>query len=157
MYTKPRKHNNRLVNRRQRKGASVVELAVTSPLLLLLLLGTIDGGQYVNSFQTISNASREGARVAARATTSTATEIENSVMDYLSGAFSRVPPATLNAAITIEVSDAEGVPLVNLGGVPTGAAVQVSVSLQFDAVRAIPGLDELDDRTIEVSTIMRRE
>ena len=154
MHKKSRNKKHRL---ERRKGTSVVELAVTSPLLLLLLLGTIDGGQFANCYQIISDASREGARVAVRSTTSNATEVNNSVMDYLSGAFPNVSTAELNAAVTIDVRNTVGTSLANLASVPSGAAVRVDVSMQFDAIRYIPGLSALDNRTVQITTIMRRE
>lgn len=157
MYLKNKKHRRSAPSRR--KGASVLELALTSPLLLLLLLGTIDAGQFGNCYQTVSNASREGARVAARSTTVSVTTVEDSVMAYMYDAFPGVSPGVLDSATTVEVRDENGTVLTGFGpaGVPTGQGIWVDVSLQFDAVRYIPGLDELDNRMIDVSTMMRRE
>ena len=55
----------------KRTGAAVVECATVAPLLTLLLLGAIDMGQFANTYQKISHASREGARVAAQHDTTT--------------------------------------------------------------------------------------
>ena len=54
-----------LRNRRQ-GGASLVELALVLFLLVLLLAAVIDFGRAFNSYIVITNASREGAREAAR-------------------------------------------------------------------------------------------
>jgi Flp pilus assembly protein TadG len=48
-----------------RNGIAAVECAIVAPLLVLLLLGAIDLGQYVNVYQKVSDASRAGARIAA--------------------------------------------------------------------------------------------
>jgi len=158
MYAKSRKENRGAAHRR-RKGTSVVELAVTAPLLLVLVLGIIDGGQYVNCYQTVSNASREGARVAARSTTGSVTTVENSVLKYMSDAFPDVSPAVMSTALTVDVRNEAGTLLtgISLASIPSGNPVQVDVSLQFAAIRYIPGLDGLDNRSIEISTILRRE
>ena len=49
---------------RRRAGQSMVEFAVLAPIFFLLLLGTIDLGRAVYIYNSISNASREGARAA---------------------------------------------------------------------------------------------
>lgn len=101
-----------------RRGAATVELAVVAPILVLLLLGTIDVGQFVNVGQTVSNASREGARVAARNDTLNVSEVEISVLGYLANSFPGVPPSALGAAVQVNVGDANGaaIPGGNLGG-----------------------------------------
>ena len=45
------------------KGQSLVEFAILLPLLLLLLMGILEFGIMLNSYLTINNASREGARL----------------------------------------------------------------------------------------------
>src|SRR5947209_7183227 len=51
---------------RPRRCAAAVEFAVVMPLLLLLLLGTWEVGRLVQVDAILSNAAREGARVAAQ-------------------------------------------------------------------------------------------
>ncbi|SRR5258706_15148286 len=51
---------------RQRSQA-LIEFALISPVLLLLLFGTLDIGRAVFHYDTISHAAREGARTAVRA------------------------------------------------------------------------------------------
>ena len=46
------------------EGATVVELALMLPLVLLLLIGTVDLGLGLNAYVTVTNASREGAQYA---------------------------------------------------------------------------------------------
>ena len=50
--------------RRRQRGQSVVELALTAPLLFLILFGIIDFGYVFNSYHEIRSASRDGARLA---------------------------------------------------------------------------------------------
>ena len=46
-----------------RSGVAAVECALAAPVLMLLVLGAIDIGQYANVHQKVSDASREGVRV----------------------------------------------------------------------------------------------
>jgi Flp pilus assembly protein TadG len=46
------------------KGAELVEFALTFPLLLLVVLGIIDFGLLLQRVQVLTNAAREGARIA---------------------------------------------------------------------------------------------
>jgi len=56
------------IHRRRRegdRGASLVEFALVAPLLFALLLGAITGGLALSRKNSITNASREGARLGA--------------------------------------------------------------------------------------------
>jgi Flp pilus assembly protein TadG len=46
------------------RGQTLVEFALIAPLLVLLLLAILDFGRALYAFSTISNAAREGARIA---------------------------------------------------------------------------------------------
>ena len=50
--------------RRTERGQAIVELALTLPLLLLVVLGIFDFGLMFQRFEIVTNAAREGARVA---------------------------------------------------------------------------------------------
>ncbi len=50
--------------RKGERGQAIVELALTLPLLLLVLLGIFDFGLMFQRFEVVTNAAREGARVA---------------------------------------------------------------------------------------------
>jgi Flp pilus assembly protein TadG len=52
--------------RRGERGANLVEMAIVTPLLLVLLAGVVDIGRTFNNYIIITNAAREGARIAAR-------------------------------------------------------------------------------------------
>jgi Flp pilus assembly protein TadG len=47
-----------------RRGQSLVEFALTLPILLILLLGILDFGRAVAAYNSVSNAARSAARVA---------------------------------------------------------------------------------------------
>jgi hypothetical protein len=52
---------------RSQRSQALIEFALVSPVLLLLLFGIVDIGRAVFYYDTISHAAREGARVAVRA------------------------------------------------------------------------------------------
>jgi Flp pilus assembly protein TadG len=48
---------------RNEKGQSLVEFAILLPFLLLLIMGILEFGIMLNSYLTINNSAREGARL----------------------------------------------------------------------------------------------
>jgi Flp pilus assembly protein TadG len=50
---------------RGRDGAELIEFALVMPLLMLVMAGILDAGFLFNNYQVVTNAAREGARVAA--------------------------------------------------------------------------------------------
>ena len=49
---------------RRETGAELIEFAFTLPLLLVVVMGIVDFGFMMQRFEVVSNAAREGARVA---------------------------------------------------------------------------------------------
>jgi len=56
----------RVATRRARRsrGQALVEFAMVAPLFFLLLFGIIEGARFILYYQTLNNATREGARYA---------------------------------------------------------------------------------------------
>ncbi len=94
-------------------GAVIVEAAVSLLMFFTLLLGIMEGGRFLNVQQTLTNAAREGARMAVAPITQTSTlasdgEIETEVRRLLDAA--RIYGAT----ITVErplVIPSNGLPM----------------------------------------------
>jgi Flp pilus assembly protein TadG len=81
--------------RREERGAIVVEFALIVPMLLLLVFGILEFGYMMSRDTAIDNAARDGARVASL--DGTFTEVCTSIRNELTG--SGIPaPATCNAA-----------------------------------------------------------
>ncbi len=55
----------RLNKIKNKKGQSIVELALLLPVILMLLLGIVEFGRVYGSYMIITNASRQGARAGA--------------------------------------------------------------------------------------------
>lgn len=149
----------RLKSKHPRRGAAAFELAVLSPLLVAIFVGAVDVGQYVHVSQTVSNASREGARLAARYETTTVSQMQSAVSDYLAASFPKISSTTLAAAVRVTVSDGNSntIPAGDMTNVPTGAAVNVEVVLPFDTVRWVAAVPFLNNKTLSTSTASRRE
>jgi len=50
--------------RRRRNGQALVEFALVAPIFFLLLFGIIEGGRFILYYETLNNATQEGARYA---------------------------------------------------------------------------------------------
>ena len=53
-----------MLRRRVPRGQALVEFALVLPIVLLLMMGVFDFGRAVFAYNSLSNAAREGARVA---------------------------------------------------------------------------------------------
>jgi Flp pilus assembly protein TadG len=74
---------------RDTRGSEVVEFALVLPVLLLVVAGIIDMGVLFNNYQVVTNAAREGARLAAIPASSeeaVKVAVEHRVDDYIAGA-----------------------------------------------------------------------
>ena len=107
------------------RGAAVVEFALILPILLVLLVGTVDASLALYDKAVITNASREGARagIVARSPSLTDAQIQQVVQNYLQGAL--VSLGSPSAAPTVEIQ--QGL----LDGDPT---LQVTVLYTFKGV-----------------------
>jgi Flp pilus assembly protein TadG len=131
--------------RRNRRGAAVVEFAIVAPLFFLMVFGMIEFGRAIMVKQILTNASREGARVAVLdSQTATASQVNTMVTTYLQNA------GITGATITINPTE------------PTsagyGAPVTVTVRIPFSSVSWLPAPWFLTGGTnLTASTVMRRE
>jgi Flp pilus assembly protein TadG len=112
-----------MIKKRER-GAAAVEFGLILPLLLLLVGGAIDFGRLYYDVVVLSNAARDGARLATMGTSYTTTDIQNRVVQ---------------AALPLAVS----APVVGTCGAPgTGVTVTVTRATPFDwtLLGIVPGL-----------------
>ena len=52
------------LSRRRRRGQALVEFALVAPWFFLVLFGIIEAGRFILYYETLQNATREGARYA---------------------------------------------------------------------------------------------
>jgi Flp pilus assembly protein TadG len=138
-----------------RGGVAAVEFAIVLPLIVLILLGAIDVGQSIYVAQVVNEASREGARQASRFDTTSETTVRDTVLGFVQNTF----PSVTSGDVSVSFTNSSGDPVTDgdLTNVSGGSPVTVQVSMQYDSVRWIPGFIGLGGRTIETTTIMRRE
>jgi Flp pilus assembly protein TadG len=71
---------------RSERGAEIIELALVTPLFLLLIAGMFDFGFLFRNWEVVTNAAREGARMGVLpdyACDDTTTDVEDRVTDYM--------------------------------------------------------------------------
>jgi len=51
-------------NRRGRRGQAIVEFALVAPIFFVVLFGIVEAGRFMFYYETLNNATREGARYA---------------------------------------------------------------------------------------------
>jgi Flp pilus assembly protein TadG len=94
------------VPRRNDAGAELIELAIVLPILVLLLVGIVDFAFLFQRWEVVTNASREGARLASMASDDyTITDVQNRVQSYLSSGGLRATPTT---AVDFATTDTVG-------------------------------------------------
>lgn len=130
--------------RREERGQSLVEFAITAPILLFLLLGIVDFARAWNVYQVLTDAGREGTRVSVVDNGAT----QDQVRQTIKNAAARAGITLTDADITI----AEGA----ARGEPTTVTVQYGHDLRFVGVfMNLLGAD----RTLNINVVstMRRE
>jgi Flp pilus assembly protein TadG len=130
---------------RNEKGAQLVEFALVLPLLLLVILGIAEFGFMFQRYEVITNAAREGARIAVLPGYTTA-DVRQRVNDYLDAG--RVPTAGRTPAAVTDVS------VVLPGGttVPT-RKVTVTYTYTYMFLKGIAGWFNASYTTQQLSAV----
>jgi Flp pilus assembly protein TadG len=130
--------------RRNRRGAAVVEFAIVAPVFFGFTLGMIEVGRGMMVQQIITNASREGARLAVL-DDQTTSGIQTHVKTYLQNASINSGAATVNVSPSLPTATGYNGP------------VTVTVSVPFSQVSWGTKPIFLGGATLTASTVMRRE
>jgi len=104
------------------RGQALLEVALTLPLLLLVAVGIFEFGRAYQTWQILTNAAREGARVAVLPGVNDGA-VEARVHQYLEAGLIPDPDA---ADVTIERDTT-----VTIGGAATASASRVDVAYPF--------------------------
>ena len=122
------------------RAQNLVEFAIIVVLLLALALGIVEFGRMWMTFQVVTNASREGARVAALPTGfSSTSDVTTKVNDYLDSA--NLDPGKASVTLT------------NVDGA-TGTDAVVSVQYPADLLFLGPIVGLLDSSSRLPGTVM---
>lgn len=127
-------------------GQAMVEAALVMPILLLLVIGIVELGRAWNAHQVLTDAARQGARIAAIADpTITADSVEMTVRNALAR-------AALDAdAATLELDGVDGSP---------GSPTRIAIEYPYRFVFLQPLMAWADDEslvTLSTAIIMRNE
>jgi Flp pilus assembly protein TadG len=116
----------------RRRGAALVEMAVCLPVFLTVMLGMIELGRAIMVGQLVTNAAREGARLAI-IDGSTNTQVTDAVKSFLTGA-AGVPAGDITVTITVSGSSSGN----QLSNAKPRDLVTVNVSVPFSKVSYLP-------------------
>jgi len=136
---------------RNQRGAALIETAITIPLVLLVSVAIFEFGRAYQTWQVLTNAAREGARVSILVD-QTDDQVTGAVRNYMTGGGL---PAAGRAGITLERS-------VAFGG---NTASRVTVNYPFNfmvlspVVRLVQRTSTLGQGTLTMSSVamMRNE
>jgi Flp pilus assembly protein TadG len=137
------------------KGAALIEAAITVPIILLISVGIFEFGRAYQTWQILTNAAREGARLAV-IEGSTDEQVRQRVSDYIKGGGVTAIPAEAVDGIAIKRD-------VELTSTSTGSQVQINYPFKFmvlnPVVRLIAPADEKTGApiTMVAAAVMRNE
>ena len=117
---------------RSERGAELIEFALVVPLLLFIIMGLVDFGFMFQRFQVVTNAAREGARIAVLPGYADA-DVEARVRSYMTEG--GVANTTSNSSV-----DTTDVPIAAGGGpAMQGKRVEVTYDSQYLFLGPIAG------------------
>ena len=109
---------------RSESGAELIEFGLTLPLLLLVLIGIIEFGLLFQQYEVVTNAAREGARIAVLPTYSATPAIR--IANVTARVNQYLVASGLTGPATTTVATPPPVP------VSTGCVTTVLVTVQYD-------------------------
>ena len=115
-------------NRNRERGSAMVETAICIPLLLVLMVGIFEVGRAYETWQVLTNAAREGARMAVMPSGSTA-DTTALVRAYMSNG-----QLTKAATASVVVNEAAS---ITVNGNPVSASM-VTVDYPFEFIMLQP-------------------
>lgn len=131
----------RLVRRllHETTAASLLEFAIVAPLLFALVFGVVDFGRFFFLYNNLSNAAREGARLAAVSPMGTSAEVAATTAAVVSAVRNRITDSRASTAtvqlITVGSPPAQTV-RVTITAYPFARAIPVLVPATLPTVRA---------------------
>ena len=141
-------------SRERERGSAMVETAITIPLLLMVMVGIFEVGRAYETWQVLTNAAREGARMAV--TPSSTEEVTTALIrQYMANG-----QLDKSATATVVVNKTAS---INAGGTAVSASL-VTVDYPFEfimlqpVVRLVaPGATVGGPLTMRATAIMRNE
>ena len=140
--------------RRDQRGAALIEMAFALPLLLLISIGILEFGRAFQTWQILTNAAREGARVAVLP------GIDDSMVTARVQEY--VQAGVLDPNVTTQVTIQRSVSISYGSGTASGSKVTVSYPFKFMVLNGVAKLVASNttlgsDFTMAASATMRNE
>jgi Flp pilus assembly protein TadG len=103
---------------RSERGAELIEFALVLPLLLVVVLGIVDFGFLFQRLEVITNAAREGARMAVLPGPYSTTDVQTRVCDFIKsgGVDTTGCPATTTTVTAATITYDAGPPAKTMAG-----------------------------------------
>jgi len=120
----------------ERSGAATVETALVLPIFFMVMLGIVEIGRFFMVTQLMTNAAREGARIAIM-TGSTNADVTSTVQQ-IAQQTANVAPANLTVTITITPYPGNPNPANNLASATKRDMVSVVASVPYNRVNLMP-------------------
>jgi Flp pilus assembly protein TadG len=138
--------------KKNERGAALLEAAVTVPIILLITVGIFEFGRAYQTWQVLTNAAREGARLAVIAG-STDADVTTRVQNYMEkGALQYAAGAKVTITRTVALT-----------GPDTASRIDIEYPFQFMVLNPVVRLIAPGDTktgapiTMKSSAIMRNE
>lgn len=128
---------------RNQKGAALLETAITLPLVLLVTVSIFEFGRAYQTWQVLTNAAREGARVAILSNATDA-QVTDAVRTYMSNG--RLPQAG-TAGVAVERT-------VPFGATSTASRITVRYPFNFTVLNPVIRLVQASSTTGRGTTTM---
>lgn len=111
--------------RKNERGAALLETAITIPIILLISVGIFEFGRAYQTWQVLTNAAREGARIAILSD-KTDSDVQSTVQKYMKdGGLPKYASATVNINRTVPM------------GTNTASQVTISYPFQFMVLNGV--------------------
>lgn len=133
---------------RRRQGVTTVEVAITFPIVILLVMLIFEMSRIMMVQQSLAFAAQQGSRTASLATTLAAAQVESAVQ-------SAMAPVIPNNASVVDVNITPS----TFAGVGSGTEVVVNLQVSLDDVSWVPGtmLSFLGNPTLTAQAVQDRE
>lgn len=141
-------------SKKARRGVAAVEMALVLPVFLLVSLGIIEYGRAMMTANLVTNAAREGARVAA-INGSTNTDVENAVTSFLTTSLG-ISSGQITTNITITAATGNPNPMNQCANANLRDLIVVEVRVPYSAVALIPA-SYLQSVILSARSSMRHE
>lgn len=140
--------------RETRKGAALVEMALVLPIFFAVTLGIVEFGRAMMVGQLVTNAAREGARIAVLDGSSNG-QVVDVIKTFLQESIN-VDPSSVDVDITVTAAPGNENPGNQLSSAQARDLCKIEVSVPFNEVSYISA-KYLKDKSLRGHASMRHE